>query len=330
MSTPFRAQDKLSLLLSLVPYLLDHDRVSVTDAAAHFAVTPQQIRDAVRLIAVSGVPGDSKQYQHGDLFDISWDDFLDNDAIALTHQVAIDETPRFSAREAAALIAGLQYLSALPEHGNREAIGTLMAKLTRGASATPSQLAVAESLGAESASVAELGLVRNAVATGTQLTFDYLNARGEREARRVDPLRIESVDQDWYLRGWCHLREAVRTFRLDRMLAVHGSDTPVSPHDELVLPSTLFNPSVDDLLVELELPVEALPLLSDYLSPGARTTTVEDRVHVTIRVPHFHGLKRLVAGLPGIVTVLSPEEARLVVSEWAQSAAAQYSRVGEV
>lgn len=323
MSTPFRAHDKLGLLLALVPYLLDHHRVSVTDAATHFAVTPQQIRDAVQLIAVSGIPGDSKQYQHGDLFDISWDDFLDNDAIVLTHQVAIDETPRFSAREAAALIAGLQYLAAMPEHDNRDAIATLMAKLTRGSSATPSQLAVAES-GVDDERIGELSVLRSALADGTQVQFDYLNARGDREARHVDPLRLESIDQDWYLRGWCHLRQAVRTFRLDRMLSVQSTETPVTQREELVLPSTLFNASENDLLVELELPVVALPLLSDYLTPGVRTKRLDDRAHVTIRVQHFHGLKRLVAGLPGLVTVVAPPEARQLVAEWAASAAGQY------
>jgi proteasome accessory factor C len=109
-----RAQDKLAFLLSLVPFLLDHDRVSVAEAAEHFGVDEEQIREAVRLIAVSGVPGETSQYLHGDLFDIAWDDFEDNDRIAITNRVAIDDSPRFSAREAAALIAGLQYLSALP------------------------------------------------------------------------------------------------------------------------------------------------------------------------------------------------------------------------
>ncbi len=121
---PPKAQDKLAFLLALVPYLMDHDRVSVADAAEHFDVTPEQLREAVRLIAVSGVPGETASYQHGDLFDIAWDDFEDNDQIVLTNMVAIDDSPRFSAREAAALIAGLQYLSSLPEHADRAAIST--------------------------------------------------------------------------------------------------------------------------------------------------------------------------------------------------------------
>lgn len=326
MSPAFRAQDKLALLLALVPYLLDNEQVSVADAAAQFGVPPQRIRDAVSLIGVSGIPGETKQYQHGDLFDIDWDQFLDNDVIVLTHQVAIDEAPRFSAREAAALIAGLQYLAALPEHGNRPAIATLMAKLTRGASATPSQLAVREADAAADVSVEQLAIVRAAVTDGTQIEFDYLNARGVRERRLVDPLRVESVDQDWYLRGWCHMRNAVRTFRLDRVSDVSALPTPTSRHAaDIELPSSLFDVSDNDLYVELELPADALPLLSEYITPGAPKTRDGERVRVSIRVPHYHGLKRLVSGLPGLVTVLAPADARRVVAEWAAAGAARYS-----
>ncbi|HEY8281520.1 MAG TPA: WYL domain-containing protein, partial [Leifsonia sp.] len=81
---PMQAQDKLAFLLALVPYLMDRDRVSVTEAARHFGVEKSQLRDAVRLIAVSGIPGETNAYQPGDLFDIAWDDFEENDQIVLT------------------------------------------------------------------------------------------------------------------------------------------------------------------------------------------------------------------------------------------------------
>src|ERR1700710_3091151 len=139
---PLQAQDKLTFLLSLVPFLMDHDRISVGEVATHFGMSPEQIRDAVRLIGVSGIPGETAQYQHEDLFDISWDDFEENDQIVLTHRVAIDDSPRFSAREAAAPIARPQYLSALPENADRDVIGSLMAKLARGATGAPSEVAV--------------------------------------------------------------------------------------------------------------------------------------------------------------------------------------------
>ena len=319
---PVQARDKLAFLLALVPWLIDQDRTTVDEAAAHFGVPAEQIREAVRLIAMSGVPGSTSAYQHDDLFDIDWDAFEDDDEIVLTHLVAIDDAPRFSSREAAALIAGLQYLSALPENADRAAIASLMGKLSRGASAEPSQVAVA----AEEETDATLALIRDSVDRGVQLELDYRDSRGTHERRRVDPLRVESIDADWYLRGWCHLREAVRTFRLDRISNAVITDEPIQHQaGEVRLPDVLFEPSPEDLEVTIEVERSAMPLLADYIPDGALTTEVGDRIRTTLRVSHYHGLKRLVASMPGVVTVLAPDQARRAVAEWAAAGAARYA-----
>jgi proteasome accessory factor C len=316
----YGASDKLTFLLSLVPYLIDHDRVSVTEVAEHFGVPPERVREAVSLIAMSGVPGETHQYLHGDLFDIQWDEFENNDTIVLTHLVAIDDSPRFSAREAAALIAGLQYLSSLPENADRDAVASLMAKLTLGASSSPSQLAVARTASGDAMSI-----IQSAVRDGVSVAFDYVDARGEHQHRLVDPLRIESVNNDWYLRGWCHLRRAVRTFRLDRMSELRATTDAIAEHpDDVVVPDALFEPSPEDLTVTIELNESALPLVGDYVRDGSTIPVGDGRIRATLRVAHYHGLKRLVAGLAGVVTVVEPSEARKAVAEWAAAGAARY------
>lgn len=318
------ARDKVAFLLSLVPWLIDNDTVTVTEAAARFGVTPEQVRDSVRLIAVSGIPGDTTSYQHSDLFDIDWDSFELHDEIRITNLVAIDESPRFSGREAAALIVGLQYLSSLPENADTAAIDSLMSKLARGTSGAPSRLAVAAGESDES-----LATIREAVAQGVQVEFDYRDSRGASARRRVDPLRIESLDADWYLRGWCHLREGVRTFRLDRVSGLVVTDQPIEHRPaDIALPETLFEGSASDLLVTIEYETAAAPLIADYLaaghpSPDAPSAAGLERSE--IRVSHYHGLKRLVASMAGVVTVVAPPAARASVAEWAASGAARYT-----
>ena len=320
----FQARDKLAFLLSLVPWLMDHDGATVTEAAEHFAVSPEQIRDAVRLIAVSGVPGDTDAYQHEDLFDIDWDAFEERDEIQLTNLVAIDDAPRLSAREAAALIAGLQYLASLPENAGSSALAGLTGKLSAGASAEPSQVGV-ESSESDAALAGTLALIRESVERGVQLELDYSSSSGARERRRVDPLRVESFDEDWYLRGWCHLREAVRTFRLDRISNAVITDAPIEHRaDEVRLPDRLFEASPEDLEVTIEVAPAAMPLLVDYIPDGATSTEVGGRIRTTLRVSHFHGLKRLIASMPGVATVVSPPAARAAVAEWAAAGADRY------
>lgn len=316
-----QGRDKLAFLLAFVPWLMDHDRVTVDEAAASFGTTPQQIRESVELIAVSGVPGATAAYQHDDLFDIDWDAFEEHDEIVLTNLVAIDDVPRFSAREAAALIAGLQYLSSLPEYADRAAVTTLMQKLSRGTSGVPSAVGVE----APDMTDAVLADIRTALERGVQVQFDYLNARGERERRDVDPLRIESIDDDWYLRGWCHLREGLRTFRLDRISDPLVTDRPIEHRaGDVLLPDVLFEGAPDDLEVTVDVAESAMPLLADYLPDGVVSTAEGGRVRTTLRVQHYHGLKRLIARMSGFATVVAPADARQAVAEWAAAGAARY------
>ncbi|MDM7890233.1 helix-turn-helix transcriptional regulator [Curtobacterium caseinilyticum] len=316
---PLQAQDKLAFLLVLVPYLIDHERVSVAEAARHFGVPEQRIRRAVELIAVSGVPGETMQYQHGDLFDIAWDDFEQNDMIVLTNLVAIDDAPRLSAREASALIAGLQYLSALPEAADRDAIRSLMAKLSRGAGGAASNVAVGQDL-----HDAALATIRSAVAGGRGLAFDYVGPRTQGGPRRVDPLRVESIDTDWYLRAWDLDRQALRTFRLDRMSNVRVDDRAAEKSiDDVVIPDTLFQQSGGDVIVTVELDCSSLPLVADYLADTADSEDADGRVRIRLAASNgFDGVVRLVAGLPGRAVVLDPPAARAAVRAFAEAALA--------
>lgn len=318
---PPQVRDRLAFLLTLVPYLIDHARVTVAEVAEHFTVSPDEVRAAVTLIAVSGIPGETGTYQHDDLFDIAWDAFEERGEILLTQLIAIDDAPRFSGREAAALIAGLQYLSALPETRDSAALHTLMAKLARSSSSTaPHSVAIEAS---ETDTV--LADIRDALSWGVQLELDYSNAEGKRERRRVDPVRVESIDADWYLRGWCHLRRAARTFRLDRISNLAVTEDPISEAAATTaIPDTLFEGSPEDTLVTLDVVPAALGVIADYLPPAAAVEIVGDLRRVRIRMSHFHGLKRLVAGHPEMITVVAPEAARNVVAEWAGAGAEQY------
>ena len=62
-----------------------------------------------------------------------------------------------------------------------------------------------------------------AVRDEVRVRLDYERADGERFERRIEPYRVLSVEGRWYLFAWDLDREDWRTFRLDRMHAVHPS-----------------------------------------------------------------------------------------------------------
>ena len=142
----------------------------------HFGVTDE--RDPRRGAPhrdARGCPGSTGTYQPNDLFDIDWDAFEDDDVIVIVHHVAIDDAPRLSAREAAALIAG----PAVPV-GARPRTPAAPRSRRCGRSSRPGASAAPEPPrpSPRPRPMRRSRCIREAVAEGRQLEFDYRNARG--------------------------------------------------------------------------------------------------------------------------------------------------------
>jgi len=173
MAKPATASDNLLLLLALVPFVLDKKEVSVAEAASQFGRSEDDIIRAVELIACSGIPGDNQAYSHLDLFDIDWDLFEQQRRITFWNTVALDHRPRFSAREASALLAGLQYLATHPAYTTRSDVDDVMNKLRQGAGRGPAgRIAVSQP-----ASEAHLHILNDAIDARQAVAMVYHNKR---------------------------------------------------------------------------------------------------------------------------------------------------------
>ncbi|MFT3798929.1 helix-turn-helix transcriptional regulator [Microbacterium sp.] len=314
---PLLATARAALILQLVPYLIGKGEVSLADAADEFDVTPDQMRAMVEKLTVIGLPGEGGFWQMAnDLFDIDWDLLDEQDIVVITNSVALERAPRLSAREAAALLAGLQLAATLPGVGDAGVVQPLLAKLARGASGTPAEVIVApEAVDDVRTAVAE------AVRTGVAVSFAYRAPDAAPTTRTVDPVKVHIAGGQWYLQGWCHLREAMRTFHLDRVSDVRLTDIP-STHGSDPAPA-LFEATDDDVEVEVRYRAAAAALLADYVviadpadDSGLRTARV--------RVGDARSLKRIAARLGGDFEILAPGDARQAAAAWAEAGLAQY------
>lgn len=71
--------------------------------------------------------------------------------------------------------------------------------------------------------------VQRAITEQLVVAIDYLDRRSVATWREVEPVGVLSLDDDWYLVGWCRLRDDARTFRLDRVRGAEltGDRAPV-------------------------------------------------------------------------------------------------------
>lgn len=100
--------------------------------------------------------------------------------------------------------------------------------------------------------------IRRAQGAKKSLRFGYFSLTNQAfSERQVDPLRLFVRDGHWYLLGWCHSSEALKTFRLDRVAEVVILEEAISvyPTDE-ELNATDFNfgsdQDVDSVLLVID------------------------------------------------------------------------------
>ncbi len=311
------ATDRLPRLLALVPYLLAHPGARLADVAAMFEVTERQLRSDLDLLWVCGLPG----HGPGDLIDVE----LTEGTVTLSNADAIARPLRLSSDEALALVVALRTLADVPGLSERDALDRALVKIETAvgdAAGAADRIAVAVEPEAE-----VLAVARAAAAGRRRLHLQYyVPGRDETTERDVDPMRLLLVDGRWYLEGWCRSAEAVRLFRLDRVVGLSVLDLPAElppqaqPRD---VDSGLFQPSDTDEVVTLELE-PAAAWVADYYPADSVEELPEDRLLVRLRTPDTRWLRRLALRLGGSGRVVAPAELAAAVRADAAAALAAY------
>jgi proteasome accessory factor C len=317
---PPTATDRLQRLLALVPYVVSRKVVGMAETAAAFGVSERQLVDDLNMLWCVELRSPDPYCP----IDLSYE----GGEIVVSEAESIDRPLRLGVDEASALLVALRMLAELPGMGDRSALGRTIAKLeaAAGAAAGPSaQVAVQLSSGAEQAT---LTAVTRALADARRLHLSYyVPGRDEATERDVDPMRLVMVDGRSYLEGWCRRADAVRLFRLDRILAVDVLDIPaqVPPEAEPVdVDQGLFRPSPQDVRVELEV-ATAGRWVAEYYPCEEVTELGDGRLRISLRTPDTQWVRRLALRLGGDGRVISPAELADHVSRDATDALARYT-----
>jgi proteasome accessory factor C len=323
-----KTTDNLLVLLALIPYVLDRGQVTIAEAANHFSLDKAHIRKAVELIACAGIPGDNLAYSHLDLFDIDWDLLEQEEMIGFTNTVGVESKLRFTGREVSALMAGLQYLTAHPAYSSRGDLNSVMDKLRAGAGNDGHKniLAISPPV------TKHVTLITEAISNGESIVTRYHNKRGEADLRTLDPILLETRDSVWYLRAWCHSREALRTFRLDRMETVAETGNQQKNYSSLIedVSSNLFEPSESHINVEVSCHKTALPLIAEYLDRDFAIPEDSEEIKIVLQFPHMPGLVKFAVQFSDVLQVISPIAAIEAVRAFSDDALKAYDQPRKV
>lgn len=318
------ARDRLNLFLAIVPFVLLRESVSVAEVAKQFGTTPAKVIDAVETIACDGGANEARYNFNTELFNIDWEAFEENEVIILTVAEVMHVPAPFSAKQRAVFLAGLELLKAHPYYRRIPEFDGLVAKL-RGSDSNQVTDAFAVEIDADNP---RANLIQDAIEKGLRVRFAYISNRGVREVREVEPYRQDLDGGQRYLKGYCLLRDDIRTFNLDSMEDLELLETSIEPRsiDALTLTSSLFNESADDLLVDLVIDPESMPLIASYLRPGVKQIETGGRKRLTLPFSHEGTAIRMISVLSGIAVVEGPADVRSAVANFARNALDAYAK----
>lgn len=317
------ATEHLSRLLAMVPYLLEHQGVGVSEAAARFDITEDELVDDLQLLFLCGTPG----HMPDDLIEADWE----SGHVYLGNADELSKPVRLSMDEALTLIVGLRMLAEVPGLHDRDAVDSALAKLVEATGG----LSAARTVGLDvpdAGSADVLATLQEALRTTRRVRISYLvPQRDEVTERDVDPMTLTSTDGQWYFEGWCHRAAAVRLFRTDRITAARVLDidgTPPEGAELRDLSTGIFTPSPTDISVTLELEPGAA-WVAEYYPTDEIIDWGGGRQRIVLRTADTGWLPQLLLRLGGAARVIEPSSVESDAVDAARHALRQYDEVGD-
>jgi proteasome accessory factor C len=297
------AGPRLARVLAIVPYVLAHPGITITELAEQFRVDRREIEQDLELLPMCGLP----PYTADRLIDV-W--VMDDGSVEIRLAEYFERPLRLTPAEGVALVAAARALLAVPGADTAGPLASALAKLEGVVGATGR-------LQVDVGAVAHLDVLRAAVADREQLDLDYFSySRDEMTTRRVDPERVFHALGAWYLAAYCHRAEDERLFRVDRIRAVrrtgaHFEPRPTTPavREDDEVGALVYHPGPDDERVTLRLAPEVAWVL-DSLPVEARRTERGGRERVVLPVSGEAFLERLLLRLGPAAEVVDPPSAR--------------------
>lgn len=310
------AGPRLRRVLALVPWIADHPGAALADVAARFDVSERELEHDLELLPLCGLP----PYTPDRMIEVE----LVDGEVWIRFAEYFDRPLRLTAEEGLALLAGGRALLAVPGSDTEGTLATALEKLA-------GTLGTGDGLAVEVGEPPHLDALRQAAAAGERVEIDYYSfGRDALTTRRIDPYAVFHAYGHWYADAWCHLVDADRLFRVDRIQAVRATGEAFEPRndDTTAVADAVFHPSPQDPRVTLELTPEAGWVVESHPCEEAEERP-DGSWRVVLAISERAWLERLLLRLGPDARVIAPPELRGVAAEAAGRLLGRYrGRVG--
>lgn len=290
-------------VLTVLELLQTYGQLSSSDIAARLEVTQRSVRRYVTMLQDLGIPVESERGRHGGYrlrpgYKLPPLMFTNSEALAVTLGLLTAEHLGLTADEPATEGALAKIERVLPESVRSQVRAVQEALVLDGA--VPEQQAAAEFVMTMS----------QAIQQKRRIWMRYHGPAGE-SARTVDPYGLIARDGRWYAVGWCHLREDVRIFRLDRVEKLRMLSVTFSRPEDFDARKFVIQ-TLDERFSEREVQVLLLTSMEEaqrWVSVVLATLEkVPEGVLLTTDGGSYDWVAQYLVGLPFPVVVRKPPE----------------------
>jgi predicted DNA-binding transcriptional regulator YafY len=311
-------------VLTVLELLQSRSRMSGSELADRLEVDPRTVRRYVSMLQELGVPVESEPGRYGGYrlrpgYKLPPMMFTEEEALALILGLLVAR--RLGLSEAAPAVEGARAKldRVLPDQlrGRIQAVQGALAFTPWRGNVTPSDPAT-------------LLALTSAAQFNRRVHLRYQSGE-ELTERSVDPYGVVHHQGRWYAVGWCHLRDDVRMFRLDRIVGLQALDqTFARPLDfdcaEFLLHSFATMPYGWPIEVLLELSMEEA---RRRVAPDAGTLEpTRGGVVLRLQADNLDWMARMLVQIGCPFRVLHPPELRTAVRKLAHDLK-RYARRGE-
>ncbi len=300
-------------LLGLIPYLVKNQGATVDEVCEAFGLARKDLLDDIQLIFLCGRP----DYDPGDLIDVN----IEGDRIYINMADYFSRPLRFTSQELVFLYLAGRALSELA--GLREA-ATFQAALSK----------LREALLAEERKVLDgahelltiepehrdqprLRMLREAIEDGRRVEMEYYSSgRDVITKRRIDPLKLQFAEGNWYLQAWDHRSKERRVFRVDRIRECRMLKTRFNPDDHAARERGEEMPGMGDFSGR-EVRLRFSPYYANWIMEqgifSSKRLEEDGSVTCTLYAENFAWLEKELLRYGTDVEILEPPELRKAV-----------------
>lgn len=282
-------------LFEIVYILLQKKKITATELANKFEVSPRTIYRDIEILSRANIPIYTTRGKEG--------------GIRLLEEYVLNKTLLSDEEQNQILFAlqGMQKVVGQEEKDILEKLSNLFNKKV------DDWIKIDFSnWGKETIQEKRFDMIKAAILNKKQIEFVYYNANGEESKRTVEPLQIWFKDKAWYFIAYCNTKQDYRVFKITRIKEIKM----LEEHFQRELPQEKEKTNhVTTILLELEIKKEMAYRVYDEFEVHEITKKEDGNFIIKVEYPENEWVYGYILSFGEYVKVLEPKRVQRIIKE---------------